>query len=279
MGIKTYKPYTPVRRFITTNDFSEITRKGPEKALILPLKKTGGRNNTGRVMSPHRGGGHKRFYRIIDFKRDRIGEIAKVIEIEYDPNRSANIALVEYPNKERRYIIHPLGLKKGDEIVSGPDAEIKIGNSLPLENIPVGTTIHNIELLPGHGGKMVRSAGLWAQLMAKEGGYATLRLPSGEMRMVPIKCTATIGQVGNIDHGNVTYGKAGRTRHMGFKPVVRGTAMNAVDHPHGGGRGKSKGNNQPRSYLNIPSKGFKTKKSKTWDWMIISRRGAKAAQS
>jgi len=247
--------------------------------LTVSLKKTGGRNNTGRVMSPHRGGGHKRLYRIIDFKRNRIGEIAKVLHIEYDPNRSANIALIEYPDKKKEYIIHPLGLNVGDELMSGPDAEIKIGNAMPLENIPIGTTIHNIELMPGCGAKLVRSAGSWAQLMAKEGKYANVRMPSGEMRLIQIKCMATIGQIGNIDHGNITLGNAGRSRHLGRKPIFRGTAMNAVDHPHGGGRGKSKGNNQPRSYSNIPNKGFKTRKKKVWDWMILSRRGAKAAQS
>jgi len=272
MPIKTYRPYTPVRRFITTEDFSDITKKEPEKSLVVPLKKKSGRNNTGQIMVLHRGGGHKRFYRIIDFKRDKFGIKGKVIAIEYDPNRSARIALIEYEDKEKRYIIQPLGLKVGDEIVSGPDAEIKVGNALPLENIPVGTIIHNIELIPGKGAKLVRSAGSWAQLMAKEGKFAHVRMPSGEIRLIPIKCLATIGQVGNIDHENVSLGKAGRTRYLGFRPVVRGTKMNAVDHPHGGGRGKSKGNNQPRSYSNVPCKGYKTRRKKVTDWMIVKPR-------
>ncbi len=272
MPLKTYKPYTPVRRFMSTEDFSDITKKEPEKSLTVALKKKSGRNNTGQIMVPHRGGGHKRVYRIIDFKRDKFGIKGKVIAIEYDPNRSARIALIEYEDKEKRYIIQPFGLKVGDEIMSGPDAEIKVGNALPLENIPVGTIIHNIELIPGKGAKLVRSAGSWAQLMAKEGDFAHVRMPSGEIRLIPIKCLATIGQVGNIDHENVSLGKAGRTRYLGFRPVVRGTKMNAVDHPHGGGRGKSKGNNQPRSYSNVPCKGYKTRRKKTTDWMIVKPR-------
>jgi len=274
MGIKTYRPYTPTRRFITIEDFSDITKTEPEKSLTVRLFKKSGRNNTGRVTIPHRGGGHKRFYRIIDFKRDKINIKGKVTGIEYDPNRSSRIALIEYEDGEKRYIIQPEGLKLGDEIISGPNAEIKSGNALPLENIPVGTTIHNIELIPGGGGKFTRSAGSWAQLMAKEGNLSTVRMPSGETRFVPIKCMATIGQVSNLDHENVSLGSAGRKRHLGFKPIVRGTAMNAIDHPHGGGRGKSKGNNQPRSYSNVPAKGYKTRhKRNKWDWMIVQRRG------
>ncbi|OGS20370.1 MAG: 50S ribosomal protein L2 [Elusimicrobia bacterium RIFOXYA2_FULL_39_19] len=272
MPIKTYKPYTPVRRFITTIDNSDITKDEPEKSLTEPLKKSGGRNNTGRVMTLHRGGGHKRYYRVIDFKRDKINIPAKVLDIEYDPNRSSRIALLQYNDGEKKYILQPLGLKQGDSVISGPEAEIKKGNALPIENIPVGTIIHNIELLPGCGGKMVRSAGSWAQLMAKEGKYAQVRMPSGEIRLFLIKCMATIGQLSNIDHENITYGKAGRTSYFGRKPIVRGTAMNQVDHPHGGGRGKSKGNNQPRSYSNVPSKGFKTKKRKNWNWVIVKKR-------
>ncbi|OGS18917.1 MAG: 50S ribosomal protein L2, partial [Elusimicrobia bacterium RIFOXYA2_FULL_40_6] len=236
------------------------------------LKKSGGRNNTGKVMTLHRGGGHKRYYRIIDFKRDKTGMPAKVLDIEYDPNRSARIALLQYEDGEKRYIIQPLGLKKGDTVVSGTDAEIKDGNALPLENIPIGTTIHNIELLPGCGAKLIRSAGTSGQLMAKEGKYASIRMPSGEIRLFLINCMATIGQISNIDHENITLGKAGRPSYLGFRPVVRGTAMNQVDHPHGGGRGKSKGNNQPRSYSNVPSKGYKTRRRKMWDWVVVRQR-------
>ncbi|MBU2567181.1 MAG: 50S ribosomal protein L2 [Elusimicrobia bacterium] len=276
MPLKSYRPYTPSRRFITTDDFSMITRTFPEKSLTLPLKKKGGRNNTGRVMVPHRGGGHKRLYRIIDFKRDKTGVKGRVVSVEYDPNRSSRIALIEYEDKEKRYILQPEGLKVGDEVLSGPDAEIKTGNALSIANMPLGTIIHNIELLPGNGGKLVRSAGSWAQLMAKEERFAHVRMPSGEIRFIRLNCMATVGQVGNVEHGNVTLGKAGRSRHSGFKPIVRGTAMNAVDHPHGGGRGKSKGHNHPVSYSNIPCKGFKTRKKKVWDWMIVSRRKSKA---
>lgn len=273
MGIKTFKPYTPVRRFITVEDFSDITRKEPEKSLTVALRKKGGRNNTGMIMVRHHGGGHKRYYRIIDFKREKFGMPAKVVSIEYDPNRSSRICLVEYADGEKRYILQPLGLKVGDTIMSGPDAEIALGNALPMENMPVGTFVHNIEMVPGKGGQLVRSAGASAQLLAKEGNYASLRMPSGEIRKILVKCLATIGQMGNIDHENVTLGSAGRSRHMGIRPTVRGTAMNAVDHPHGGGRGKSKGNNQPRSPWNQPAKGYKTRPRKVWDWMIVRRRG------
>lgn len=273
MPIKTFKPYTPVRRFITVEDFSDITKKEPEKSLIVALRKKGGRNNTGRIMVRHQGGGHKRYYRIVDFKRDKINVAAKVTAIEYDPNRSSRLALLEYADGEKRYIIQPLGLKVGDTIMSGPDAEIKTGNALPLSSLPVGTFIHNIEMTAGKGAQLVRSAGASAQLLAKEGEYAQIRMPSGEIRLIRVNCFATIGQVGNIDHENVTLGSAGRSRHMGIRPTVRGTAMNAVDHPHGGGRGKSKGNNQPRSPWNQPAKGYKTRSKKVWDWMITRRRG------
>lgn len=270
--VKTYKPYTPSRRFITTDDFSDITKGVPEKSLVFGLRKKGGRNNTGEIMVRHRGGGHKRLYRIIDFKRDKFNVPGKVVSIEYDPSRSARISLIQYADGEKRYIIHPLGLKVGDIIKSGPDAEVKVGNALPLENIPVGTIIHNIELTPGTGGKLARSAGASAQILGKEGNYAHIRLTSGEIRMIPLKCMATIGQVGNVEHENIVLGNAGRARHLGIRPTVRGTAMNPVDHPHGGGRGKSKGNNHPRSPWNQPAKGFKTRPQKIHDWMIIKRR-------
>lgn len=273
MPIRTFKPYTPSRRSITVEDFSEITKTEPEKSLTIPLKKKAGRNITGQIMVRHRGGGHKRRYRIIDFKRNKFGIPGKVIAIEYDPNRSARIALIEYEDGERRYILHPSGLKVEDRIMSGAEAEIKVGNALPLAKIPEGTLIHNLELLPGKGGQLIRSAGTSAQLMAKEGGYAQVRVPSGEIRLFPINCLATIGQIGNPDHAGISLGNAGRKRHFGFRPTVRGTAMNPVDHPHGGGRGKSKGHNQPRSPWNQPAKGYKTrKKKKIWDWMIIRRR-------
>jgi large subunit ribosomal protein L2 len=275
MPIKSFKPYTPVRRFITVEDFSDVTTNKPEKSLIVRVKKNGGRNNTGQIMVRHKGGGHKRFYRIIDFKRDKFNVPAKVVTIEYDPNRSCRIALLEYADGEKRYIIQPVGLAVGDTLMSGPDAEIKAGNALPIVNLPVGTFIHNIELIPGKGGQFCRSAGSMAQLLAKEGDYAHIRMTSGEIRLVSLKCLATIGQVGNIDHENVTLGSAGRSRHMGIRPTVRGTAMNSVDHPHGGGRGKSKGNNQPRSPWNQPAKGYKTRPKKIWDWMIVRRRGKK----
>lgn len=273
MPIKSFKPYTPVRRFITVEDFSDVTKTEPEKSLIVPIKKKGGRNNTGQVMVRHQGGGHKRYYRIVDFKRDKFNVEAKVIAIEYDPNRSCRLALVQYTDGEKRYILQPLGLKVGDTVMSGPEAEIKTGNTLPIANLPVGTFMHNIEMIPGKGGQMVRSAGASAQLLAKEGDYAHVRMPSGEIRLISVKSLATIGQVGNIDHENVTLGSAGRSRHMGIRPTVRGTAMNSVDHPHGGGRGKSKGNNQPRSPWNQPTKGFKTRPRKVWDWVIVRRRG------
>jgi large subunit ribosomal protein L2 len=252
--------------------FSDITKKDPEKSLVKIIKKKGGRNNTGKVMVRFKGGGHKRFYRIIDFKRNKFNIPAKVISIEYDPNRSSRIALLQYDDGEKRYIIQPIGIKVGDFLMSGPNAEIKPGNSLPLVNIPIGSFIHNIELIRGKGGQLVRSAGAVAQLLAKEGNYASIRMPSSEIRLIRLECYATIGQVGNLDHENIIIGSAGRNRHMGIKSHVRGTAMNSVDHPHGGGRGKSKGNNQPRSPWNQPAKGFKTRSKKIWDWMIVSKR-------
>ena len=278
MPVKSFNPYTPVRRFITVEDFSDITTNDPEKSLCRPLRKKGGRNNTGMIMVRHQGGGHKKHYRLIDFKRDKVGVPAKVMTIEYDPNRSSRRALLEYSDGENRYIVQPLGLKVGDTLMSGPDAEITVGNALPLSNIPVGTFVHNLEMRPGKGAQMVRSAGASAQILAKEGAYAHLRMPSGEIRLVDVRCMATVGQVGNIEYENITIGSAGRSRHMGIRPTVRGTAMNAVDHPHGGGRGKSKGNNQPRSPWNQPAKGFKTRPKKVWDWMIVKRRGKNAAE-
>ena len=272
MPIKTFKPYTPVRRFITVEDFSDITKSEPEKSFITIKKKKGGRCNTGHITVRHQGGGHKRFYRIIDFKRDKLNVSAKVLSIEYDPNRSCRISLVQYEDGEKRYILQPLGLKPGDTVIAGPEVEINIGNALPITNIPSGTFIHNVELEPGRGGKLVRSAGATAQIMAKEGDFAQLRMPSGEMRIVSLKCYATVGQVGNIDHENVTLGSAGRSRHFGIRPTVRGTAMNAVDHPHGGGRGKSKGHNHPSSPWGQPSKGFRTRRKKNWDKMRVRRR-------
>jgi large subunit ribosomal protein L2 len=272
MPIKSFKAYTPVRRFITVEDFSDITKTEPEKSLIVPNRKSGGRNNTGRLTVRHHGGGHKRFYRIVDFKRDKIGIPAKVMSIEYDPNRSCRISLIQYEDGEKRYILQPLGLKVGDTVMSGPDAEIQNGNALPLANIPSGTFVHNIELEPGRGGKLVRSAGAAAQIMAKEGGFTQLRMPSSEMRLIRIDCMATVGQVGNLDHENVTLGSAGRSRHLGIRPTVRGTAMNAVDHPHGGGRGKSKGNNHPSSPWGQPAKGYRTRKKGNFDRMRIRRR-------
>ncbi len=272
MPVKSFNPYTPSRRFITVEDFSDITKTEPEKALTVSLRKKGGRNNTGEVMVRHQGGGHKQRYRIVDFSRDKVEISAKVIAIEYDPNRNARLALLQYADGEKRYILQPVDLKVGDQVSSGPSAEIKPGNCLPLTEIPEGTLVHNIELLPGRGGKLVRAAGGAAQLMAKEGDYATLKMPSGEVRLIPAICKATIGQVGNIEHENVTLGNAGRSRRMGIRPTVRGTAMNTVDHPHGGGRGKSKGNKHPVSPWNQPTKGYKTRSKKVWDWLIIQRR-------
>ena len=274
MGIKSYKPYTPSRRNMTGSDFSEITKKTPEKSLLLPIKKKSGRNNQGKITTRHRGGGERRHYRIIDFKRNKDGIPAKVAGIEYDPNRTANIALLHYSDGEKRYILAPEGLTDGMTVMSGPDAEIRVGNCLPLEKIPVGTLVHNIELHPGHGGQMVRSAGHSAQLMAKEGKYATLRLPSGEMRMVLGVCRATVGRLGNGDHNLIKIGKAGRKRHMGIRPTVRGSAMNPNDHPHGGGEGRAPiGRPGPSTPWGKPALGLKTrKKNKKSNKLIVRRR-------
>ncbi|MFS8501733.1 MAG: 50S ribosomal protein L2 [Caldicoprobacter sp.] len=274
MGIKVYKPTSPGRRNMSVLTFEEITKKEPERSLVVPLKKHSGRNNEGRITVRHRGGGVKRKYRIIDFKRDKDNVPAKVAAIEYDPNRTANIALLHYKDGEKRYILAPMGLKVGDIVMSGENVDIKVGNALPLRNIPVGTVIHNIELYPGRGGQLVRAAGGAAQLMAKEGDYAHVRLPSGEIRMIHLDCRATIGQVGNLDHENVSIGKAGRKRHMGIRPTVRGSAMNPVDHPHGGGEGKAPiGRPAPVTPWGKPTLGYKTrKKNKESDKYIIKRR-------
>ena len=278
MGIKTYNPYTPSRRNMTGSDFSEITKKTPEKSLLVSKSKTAGRNNQGKITVRHHGGGNRQKYRIIDFKRRKDDVPAKVAAIEYDPNRTANIALLFYADGEKSYIIAPVGLKVGDELMSGPNAEVKVGNCLPLSEIPVGTEIHNIELYPGKGAQLVRSAGNSAQLMAKEGKYATLRLPSGEMRMVPIVCRETIGQVGNIEHGLVNIGKAGRKRHMGIRPTVRGSVMNPNDHPHGGGEGRTSiGRPGPSTPWGKPALGLKTRKAKkASNKLIVRRRNGKA---
>ncbi len=272
MPIKTFRPYTPSRRTITVADYSDITTDKPLKSLTKGKRKTGGRNNTGMIMVRHIGGGHKQAYRKIDFKREKHGVPAKVVTIEYDPNRSARICLLNYADGDKRYIIQPVGLKVGDVIMSGPKAEIKVGNCLPLKNIPEGTFIHAIELNVGKGAQLARSAGSQAQIMAKDAGYAHLKMPSGEIRLVPEGCCATIGQVGNTEYNAVVIGNAGRNRHRGIKPTVRGNAMNAVDHPMGGGRGHSKGGNIPRSPWNQMSRGLKTRSPKNWDWMIIKDR-------
>lgn len=274
MGIKKYNPTSPGRRGMTVSTFEEITKHEPEKSLLAPLKKTGGRNNSGRLTTRHQGGGHKRQYRIIDFKRTKDGIPATVKAIEYDPNRTANIALLCYADGEKRYILAPQGLKVGDVVMSGVDADIKVGNNLPLANIPVGTYVHNVELYAGGGAKMVRSAGAGAQLMAKEGSYATLRLPSGEMRMVRIECRATIGQVGNEDQENITIGKAGRSRWMGIRPANRGVVMNPCDHPHGGGEGRSPVGRAPVTPWGKPALGAKTRnKKKASSKLIVKPRG------
>lgn len=270
--IKRYRPTSPARRFMTTSAFSEITTTTPERSLLESKNKTGGRNANGRITVRHIGGGNRNKYRIIDFKRNKDGVPAKVASIEYDPNRSANIALLHYADGEKRYILAPVGLNKGDVVVSGEEADIKTGNSLPLEKIPVGTMIHNIEMHPGKGGQIARAAGNAAQLMAKEGKYAILRMPSGEMRYIPIKCKATIGQVGNLDHEIVSIGKAGRKRHMGIKPTVRGVVMNPCDHPHGGGEGKSPiGMPSPVTPWGVPTLGYKTRKKNKSNKFIIKR--------
>ncbi len=278
MSIRTYKPTTPSRRHMSVSGFDGIDKKAkPERKLVEVLKKHSGRNNYGRITVRHQGGGNRRKYRIIDFKRNKLDMEAKVLRLEYDPNRSANIALVEYADGERRYILAPVGLKAGDTIVSSASADIKPGNALPISSIPVGTVIHNIELYPGKGAQLVRSAGTAAQLMAKEGAMAQVRLPSGEYRLIRLGCMATIGQVGNIDHANISIGKAGRKRHMGIRPTVRGSVMNPVDHPHGGGEGKSPiGRPGPVTPWGKPTLGYKTRKTKNrTDKFIVKRRGAK----
>ena len=272
MAVIKVKPTSPGRRAQSYTSFDEITSTTPEKSLLRAIKKTGGRNVHGRITCRHRGGGHKRHYRVLDFKRDKIGIPAKVATIEYDPNRSARIALLHYADGEKRYILAPINLKVGDTVVSGPEADIKPGNTLPLINIPLGTHIHNIELHLGKGGQIVRSAGTYAQLMAKEGSYALIKLPSGEVRMVISKCKATIGQIGNVMHENISLGKAGRKRWLGRRPKVRGVAMNPVDHPMGGGEGRSSGGRHPCSPWGVPSKGFKTRSKRKSSRLIVKKR-------
>jgi large subunit ribosomal protein L2 len=273
MGIKTFKPTSEGRRFMTVSDFSEITTDQPEKSLVVALSKKGGRNNRGRITVRHRGGGHKRRYRLIDFKRDKAGVPGKVATVEYDPNRSANIALINYADGEKRYILHPKGLEVGDTIMASDDADIRPGNAMRLSVVPLGTWVHNIELEIGRGGQMCRSAGTYAQLMAKDGGHALLRLPSTELRQVHLSCMATIGQVGNLSHENQTIGKAGRSRWLGRRPTVRGSAMNPIDHPHGGGEGRTTGGRHPVSPWGMPTKGYKTRsKKKPSNKFIVKRR-------
>ena len=276
MGLKKYKPTTPGTRFKSVSDFEEITSDRPFKPLTKELRRKGGRNNRGRITTRHRGGGHKRRYRIVDFKRDKRDIPAVVETVEYDPNRSANIALLKYADGERRYILAPLGLRVGDEVKAGLDADIKPGNALPLQRIPLGTFVHNIELKPGKGGQMVRGAGTAAQIMARERGYAILRLPSKETRMVPVTCYATVGQVGNTDHENQVLGKAGASRHRGRRPTTRGVSMNPIDHPHGGGEGRTSGGRHPVTPWGKPTKGYKTRKrKKPSDRLIVRRRNKK----
>lgn len=276
MPIKVYKPTSPGRRGMSASTFEEVTQTTPEKSLLRPLKKSAGRNFRGKITVRHRGGGHKRRYRVIDFKRDKSGVPGRVASIEYDPNRSARIALVVYADGEKRYIIAPVGLMVGDMVMAGADAEIRVGNAMPISNIPVGTTIHNIELHIGKGGQMVRAAGASAQLLAKEGRYAHIRLPSGEVRLVNVQCMATIGQVGNTDHGNIKLGKAGRKRWLGFRPSVRGSAMDPSSHPHGGGEGRTPiGMPGPKSPWGKPTLGYKTRRNKATDKWIVRRRGKK----
>lgn len=272
MGVRRYKPTSAGRRNMSVSTFEEITKKEPEPSLLEPLRKKAGRNNRGRITTRHRGGGHKRAYRIIDFKRNKHGIPAKVASIEYDPNRSARIALLHYVDGEKRYILAPVGLQVGDKLMSGPEADVRVGNALPLAAIPLGTQIHNIELEIGRGGVMVRSAGTAAQLMAKEGTYATIRLPSGENRLVHINCIATIGQVGNVDHQNIRIGKAGRNRWLGKRPHVRGAAMNPRDHPHGGGEGRAPRGMAPKTKWGKPALGVKTRHNPRTDRFIIRRR-------
>jgi large subunit ribosomal protein L2 len=273
MPVKKFRPVTPTLRFKTVSSFVEITKTTPEKSLLEPLKKSGGRNSRGRITSRHKGGGHKRAYRRIDFKRNKLSVPAVVNSIEYDPNRSARIALLHYVDGEKRYILSPNGLQVGDQIVAGPQSPIRVGNALPLENMPLGSTVHNVELQPGKGGQLGRSAGAEIQLMAKDGRFATLQLPSGERRLVPLVCYATLGQVGNLEHENIVLGKAGRSRWKGRRPKVRGVAMNPVDHPHGGGEGRASGGGHPVTPWGKPTKGYKTrKKNKKSNRMIVERR-------
>jgi len=275
MAIKTYRPVTPTLRFQSTLVNDEITSDKPYKPLVESKQRTGGRRNVGDITSRFRGGGHKRKYRLVDFKREKKGIPATVVSVEYDPNRSARIALLAYADGEKRYILQPDGLKVGAKVLSGPEADILVGNALPLRNIPPGTTVHNVELRPGKGAQMVRSAGAAAQLVAKEGDYALLKLPSGETRRVLVDCQATIGQVGNLDHENISIGKAGRTRWMGKRPHNRGVTMNPVDHPHGGGEGKTSGGRNPVTPWGQPTRGYKTRNNKRTDKFVVSRRGKK----
>jgi large subunit ribosomal protein L2 len=272
MPVKKYKPTSPGRRGMSVSAFSEITKSKPEKSLLRPLPKKAGRNNQGRITTRHQGGGHKRQYRLIDFKRNKYGVPAAVASIEYDPNRSARIALLQYADGEKRYILAPNGLKVGDAIMSGPEAEVKLGNALPIANIPVGSYIHNVELQPGRGGVLVRSAGVQAQLVAKEGEYGSVRMPSGEMRLIHIRNMATLGQVGNTEHSLVTIGKAGRSRHLGKRPSVRGSVMNPVDHPHGGGEGRAPIGGQPQTPWGKPTLGYRTRRNKSTQKFIVRRR-------
>lgn len=274
MTIKVYKPTSPGRRGMSVSTFDEITKTTPERSLLQPLRQRAGRNNAGRVSVRHRGGGHKRMYRVIDFKRDKTGVPGRVVSIEYDPNRSARIALIQYRDGEKRYILAPLDLKVGAQLMAGPEAEVRVGNALPIRNIPLGTVVHNIELTAGRGGQMARSAGVGAQVMAKEGGYATVRLPSGEMRRVRAECMATIGQVGNTDHANINLGKAGRKRWLGWRPTVRGVAMDPNSHPHGGGEGRTPvGMPGPKTPWGKPARGYKTRRNKMTNKYIVRRRG------
>jgi large subunit ribosomal protein L2 len=275
MALKTYKPFTSTRRFMTTSDFSEVTSTTPEKSLLMPLKSSGGRNNFGRITVRRRGGGNKRFYRIIDFKRDKLGIPAIVESIQYDPNRSARISLLVYRDGEKRYILAPDGLKVGDELMSGPEAEIRSGNCLPLAKIPLGTMVHGIEMKPGKGAQIARSAGTGCQIMARDSGMVTLKMPSTEIRIFRENCMATIGQVGNLDHSNESWGKAGKSRWMGRRPKVRGVAMNPHDHPHGGGEGRTSGGRHPVTPWGVPTKGYKTRKHKKQSSRFIIKRRQK----
>ncbi len=278
MPIKSYRPTTPTRRFQSTVLRDEITRQRPERSLVKGKSNSGGRNSTGSISIWFRGGGHKRRYRAVDFKRDKIGVPAKVATIEYDPNRSANLALLHYLDGEKRYILQPAGLKVGMKIMSGPEADILVGNALPLKNIPPGTLVHNVELKPGKGGQMARAAGSDVRLISKEGGYALLKLPSGEVRRVLVDCMATIGQVGNVEHSNISLGKAGRKRWLGKRPHNRGVTMNPVDHPHGGGEGKTSGGRNPVTPWGRPTRGYKTRNNRRTDQFIVARRGQKKTQ-